>query len=422
MLKRIQLFISKQLFNNKGMAIAQVLVIVVFMVIVSAGIMTMIQNSEKDRQKQNVLATLQELKRKIEFLAQDPSSWANTISITTGTYNSSARFNNIRAKQAVDISVAGSFSNPEKIILFNSNGDVEMDLLGPSNTTGNGFTVNGTPCANFNSVDGSGNDECPISYRLLVGFECPSAAVTTCKSPRVKVAGRLIYNPRQNSALYKLKTMIPQSIDQLGINLTNLPAMAFLKYEAWVERTLYENNRSFVIASQFVSSSGVAGCATNGAGTCTTSVATHPLTLSRGWVKTSPSSLVAISGDPSVSLPTEVFKFNETGFYSCTIQAPAFATDLFEIQLYDSASVVAKGSVIAGKWQQLTAKAEAKFEVNATNLNYQYTVRQRCQTVPGPTSFDASVATCTLGVIPSTGYSGRTDIVTVNCFKFDKPQ
>lgn len=392
--------------NNKGLSIVEVLIAAGLTAIVSLGVATMMQNASIEQKKIVLFSTLKELKNRIEFLARDPVSWSQSVNIATGTYNASAAFNSMRAQTSV--SIANPFATPEKMILFDAGGAVSMNLLG-TETSGsgfNGFTESGASCNTF-SLD-TGNDSCPISYRLLIGYQCPNSAAS-CNTPLVRIVGRLVYNPSPSGTLDRFRNLVSQNATT---DISNPATLG--KYDAFVERTPTQGNRSFSLALVKTITNATPDCANQGAGTCSVGTySLHQLT-----------SLRNVGG--SATIPNIVgsgFQITEPGAYSCNIAVPAFATGSFSARLakFNGATTeIASASTFAGLWSQSTAVIETKFNVSNTGVTDVYTIEQRCDALPGGTP---SANQCTLGVVPSSVYYGpigfEYPVVTINCYKFD---
>lgn len=408
----------KKIMNNKGMTIIEVLVAAGLAAVVGLGITTMMQNMFIEQKKTVLFATLKDLKYRIENTVRDPSAWSN--SINAAGYNTSSRFADLRALPAGSVDITGvTYSTPEKVVLFDGSNALSMNLLGPAATAGNGFTETGAVCTTFSAVASSGVDACPISYRILIGFACPGAA-TACGNPQMRILGRLLYNPATGGLLNRFRSMINPIA---SIDITNLNSNSIGKYDAIVERTLTMGNRAFTIASQFIAPLGNAsvGCSpTNGGGQCTVggTFDYHPRASINGWT--------LLLDNPSlvdVSLsPVRNFRLKEAGGYACTITGAAFATGGLELQLYNetTGAVIASAATVAGRWAESSLTIDTKF--NQTTTDNDYVIKQRCDDNLALFPTDLGVTYCTLGVIPSAGYAAgiRTNILTVNCYKFDK--
>lgn len=395
-------------FNRKGLSIIEVLIAAGLTAIVSLGIATMMQNAAVEQKKITLLSNLKEIKNRIEFLVRDPNSWSQTINVTTGTHNSNANtFGAMRGQDPLDFATTGALTNPEKIILFDASGNIAMNLLGPTDTTGNGFTESGAACTGFDAT--AGNDRCPISYRLLVGYRCADGT-TSCTTPLVRVVGRLVFSPSSTGTLRRFDNLIAQIG---GADISNPASVG--KYDAYVERTPTQGNRSFTLAVQVVPGGATgADCATKGIGTCTTAMSAHPTITARGWT--------GIAGDVT-SMVTIVagggVQFREPGAYSCAVSVPAFATGGFTAELYNQTQtqVVGTASTVAGMWSQTTALVDTKFNVSTAGISDVYIVRQRCDAIPSGTPAPAN---CSLGIIPQSAYYDPLfNAVTLSCYKFD---
>ena len=182
--------------------------------LVSLGIVQMIQSAHDQQRRTQILSTLTEMKSRIETIMRDQQSFGNTMN-----GNSTEPFISLKAGNGnVNVAAIG-LANPQKFWLFDSSNWTTSDykLLGPGDAAGpyNGFTERGVPCATFYPTLGSGNDACPISYRLLIGATCPAASPTSCRNPQLKLVARLVFNPSNatNSSLNKLRSLIFQIPD-----------------------------------------------------------------------------------------------------------------------------------------------------------------------------------------------------------------
>lgn len=414
MLKRLKCLLKKN--NNKGVGIIEVLIAAGLAAIVSVGIITMLQNMSIEQKKNILLTVLKEQKTRIEFLIRDQASWTQTINCSPtstpvcSTYNSSALFNSLRASGSV---AQVDYTNPEKIILMDATGAVAMNLLGPTDTTGNGFTETGGACAGFSTT--TGTDSCPLSYRLLIGADCPGAAVS-CSNPQLKIVARLLFSPSANGTLNRFRNLIAQVS---GFSIEEPPAIVDGRYDVVVKRTSSQINQFFVVSAYKSSAppGAVTSCAVRGAGQCTTTPAIHPLLTTSGWtIDQNAYNLVSTSG-PNIS-------FLDTGEYSCTIVVPAFATNGFSASLYKTSgapAVIAAATTVAGLWSQANVMIDAKFNVSSTADTY--TIRQMCDAVPTASApfGDPTVGECSLGMVPFAVYGTiNIKIISMTCNKLDR--
>jgi hypothetical protein len=390
----------KILKSKRGITIVEVIVSAGMTAIVATGIATMMSNSAMEQRKAVLLDTLKNNKQKFEFLIRDQASWTATLN---NTNNSAAFFNYIRSASQVTVTGA-TYSSPIKIILTDAAGTWNMtNFLGPSDTSGNGLTEKGQLCTTFSTT--AGTDACPISYRTLIGAECPASA-TTCGNPQLKIVARLVYNPGSTGTLHKFRELI-QTIT--GSNIQDSTADG--KYDASVKRTSSSANRSFrIVANATRTGVGPNWCTGGGYGSCTTSATLHPLSWTEDYDL---NGLVTAAGTQNV-------RFNETGFYGCTIAVPAFATKNFIATLRNAGAggaVVATGTTNAGLWSLNTAIIEAKFNVTSTSHDYQ--IFQQCQEVPSGGT-DAGIANCSLGFSLSSAYGSSQTVMSWSCYKLDR--
>jgi hypothetical protein len=398
--------------NNHGMGMVEVLVAGAMAAIVSLGVATMMQNSMKESRRMVILDTLKNKKILFDNMLRDPNIWTATLNTNPGV-----PFTTLKTTNTATAAIL--LSNPQKFILYNADNTIAYNLLGPSDVTGpyNGFTEKGGTCSNFYATAGGGNDACPFSYRLLVGVECVNGS--PCMNPSLKLVARLVYNPAPNGTLSSFTNFImPVATTSIADNVVDS------KYDSVIKRTSTSVNRSFRMVSAFTpTGSGCAVAGAGGAGSCSTaSLTIHPLTLQSGtangqWDDTAhggfdPNDLVT----PGAAT-TGKFKFTETGYYSCSITLPAFATNGFKASLRNetTGTDVATASVTAGLYSQAIVTIDAKF--NVTDASQDYAVREMCEA--DGTAATPSYQYCTLG-IPMTTYSGYAVIISVNCYKIDR--
>lgn len=407
----------KKFLNSRGVSLVEVMVSAAMTAIVSLGVATMMQNSFKEQRKIVLLDTLKNQKSRLETVIRDQGSWNQTINCTPTTTPACATYNNsnqiFAQMRSASLVSEVSYASPVKMVLMDAAGNLAFNLYGPSdNGVGNGFSEKGTSCNTFNPVPGSGNDACPFSYRIMVATDCPSGL--DCSNPQLKVVARLIYNPASNGTLNSFANLLsPVSVSAIT------DATVDGKYDVVVKRTSSSVNRSFRLTSTFVPAS--SGCATAGAGTCTTTAlgiaglgGIHPLTQLRGWTRDyDQNNLVTADGATSAGR----FRFNETGYYGCVISAQAFATTGFSLTLYNAStsSSVAVVNTTAGLWSQSTAVMEVK--MNVTNTAHNYQLFQRCDNVPGGSP---SADNCTLGLGAVSDYGQTLTPINVSCYKIDR--
>lgn len=394
--------------NAKGMTIVEVLVAAGLVSIVSLGIATMMQNMFIEQKRIALFATLNELKTRITSNITDPNSWAKTMaanadmSCLTGNTTCTAIYT--------------PSGTPKKIILKDGAGNTAFDLLDWASTGSNGFTESGGSCSTFSATTGAGSDACPISYRLVFNMWCAGAAAT-CTNPQLKITGRLIYNPSTTGVLNRFRKLI--AVGNLNSTAEATPSND-AKYDIHVLRTAVQVNRTFKLVMQKAASAttndGNANhCVSDGVGTCSTAALTlHPLS----WKLIDDTAGILATPTSAATNQNISFNSNFAGPYSCTISVPAFATQGFTAEFYNSTDNVsiAKATTTAGLWAQSLAVIETKF-VAASGKNYQ--LRVQCQAIPpvGGNGYDPR--NCSLGMHTQPYDSGPADIVTMNCFKID---
>lgn len=388
---------TKSLFNSNGMSTTEVLVAAGLMAVVSLGVVTMMQNSAIEQKRQTLMATLKDLQMKIQNVVRDQTSWEVTIKNNAST---------ACLKNITSCSVTAD-NAPLKISLYDAAGNQVYNLLDWSETGSGkkGFTETGASCDTFVTPPADGNDNCPISYRLVVGFQCNSGS--SCGNPQLKVTARLLYNPAKSGTyLNRYRSMISTGSMTSTNELANPNVDG--KFDVAIRRTGAMINRFFTIKMVKTSPSG-SGCANAGVGTCdTASMTLHPLT----WDNSSVDDLFGLLTAPSTSgAAVQYFQFKESGYYSCTASVTAYGTRGFRADIYNQTTgvVVASAATVAAPGSQANAVIENKFIVNSVSDHF--IIREKC---------DSSAENqCSLGMslMP---YANPTTIVSMTCYKFDK--
>lgn len=401
--------------SQKGMGMVEVMVAAAMAAMVSLGVATMMQNSMKESRRVQLLDTLKNKKILFDNMMRDPDIWNRTLNCNAGVPFTQLKTTN-------NSTSAISLATPVEFQLYTGNTsacELAYDLLGPADTTGPGFSEKGTVCSGFNSTAGSGNDNCPMSYRLLVGVECMNAAAA-CTNPSLKLVARLVFNPASSGVMGNFTNFIsPVAGSSIADTVVDN------KYDSVIKRTGTSINRSFRMISGFTPNPG--GCdAPNegGGGLCSTVAggAIHPRTQGAntgvGMWDDATTARGAYDNYNLVTINpagTGTFKFNETGYYGCTISVPAFATQSFTAYLRNvsASSVVAEQSITAPQYSSGVATIDAKF--NVTDTQHGYAIYQNCQ----EDGVSDSYQYCTLG-IPSTSYGTFQTLITTTCYKLDK--
>jgi hypothetical protein len=407
----------KFLKNTKGVTIVQVMIGAGIASAVSLGVVQMMENTRRTQRKVQLLATLQDMKMQMENLIRDQAAFNNTIIFNTG-----APYDSLKSGSLV---TEFSATSPVKMVLYDASGSdaSKLDLLGPADTTGNGFTEKGTRCTTFNATPGSGDDKCPFSYRIMLSADCPittQVVETSCRDPQLKIVARLVYNPAStsNSVLRNWDKMIAQT-DGWDISSDTVG-----KYDVMIKRTASSIGRTFKISSYVTS--GTSLCTVSGtmsltnvwgAGSCTVSSSVHPTTSSFGWSKDSdPHTIVTTSAVSTGQMSR--FRFNEIGSYICSVKAKAIDCDGFILELYneDGATTVAYTSTVAPSFSETEARLDTTFNVGSVTDDY--IIRQRCDRPsanPSPSERTSS-SNCRLGFSAT---SQAFAPITVTCTKMD---
>lgn len=396
----------KKSLNNRGISIVEVLVAAGLASIISLAIAAMMQNMLESRKRDILIASMQDIKKRIESNIRDNSSWTRTMTNNAGL----ACLRTNTTCNAIYTDPPTRNGVPAKIQLYDTAGNLVYDLLTWGDVGSNGFTEIGGPCNNFSAAAGAGVDSCPFSYRLVYNIWCPAFAAT-CTNPQLKITGRMIFNPAPNGILNKFRGIVSSGSLTATTDVANIDG----KYDPVVKRTAVDTNITFRLVTvkppEGVSTAGsINNCATAGVGTCSVGVPViHPL----AWIEVSDTeNLVSVAGG------VVTFNANQGGPVHCTITVPAFGTMGFTAQLYDpsgAGTVIASATTVAGEWSMSTAIIDTKF-VAVPGVGYY--VRQQCQRLPVAPA--AAAVNCTLGFHAEPYASGNQDIMTMNCVRLDK--
>lgn len=412
----------KFLKNTKGVTIVQVLIAAGISSAVSLGVVQMMENTRRTQRKIQLLSTLQEKKMQIESLIRDQASFNNTI-----IFNVGAPYDALKSGGLV---TEFSATSPVKMVLYDASGAdaSKLDLLGPADVTGYGFTEKGTVCSTFNAGASAGNDNCPFSYRIMMSADCPifdPVVETTCRDPQLRIVARLVYNPsaEKMGVLMTWDKLIAQT-DGWDISSDTVG-----KYDVMIKRTASSIGRSFQISS-YVKNGGTlctvtgAMALTNvwGAGACTssTTAAVHPTSFNHGWVKDSDPHTLVTTNAVSTGHQSR-FRFNEIGSYICSVKAKALDCNGFIIELYNEsgATTIAYASTVAPEFSETEARLDTTFNVGSLTDNY--VIRQRCErSLSNPVPADrTSTENCRLGFSTVSGGYGPFAPLSVTCTKMD---
>ncbi len=404
--------------NKNGMGMIEVMVAAAMAAMVSLGVATMMQNSMRESRRVQLLDTLKNRKVNFDNMLRDPDIWTATVSGNSGSVPFSQLISSNNSTSEI------AFTSPVEFVLYNSDNTVAYDLLGPGDSSGNGFSERGASCTGFNNNPGSGSDNCPLSYRLLVGVECPVSSAAACTNPNLKLVARLMYNPASTGTMAAFTNFLnPVSTTSIADTVVDG------KYDSVIKRTSTTINRSFRMVSGFTphdfgsiltncQSMGGGGGGRCHTGTGTIHERTSQTTIASGrWDDSTngmdPYNLVTVGAAGSGT-----FSFNEPGYYGCTISVPAFATNSFTAYLRNTSTNVdvAQSTVTAGLYSQTVANIETKF--NVTSTGHLYAIRESCETDgASPTNYSY----CTLGIPTTTAYDSTFfSLVVVSCYKLDK--
>lgn len=341
------------------MSLIEVLIAAGLMALVAAGLTGTIVSMNKEQNNQIRLATLREMKTRIQFLITDQNSWNKTM-------QQNANMNCLLTHGSC--TPGGTYD----LKLNDPSGTVFLDPP-PWATTpvvaGNGFTDKGVSClGGFNGAAGAGSDACPISYKIVWEPVC----VAPCKNPLVRVTARLLYNPSPTA-------QVP-SFALGSATIANNEAGAG-KYDVVIKRSGTTINKSFSMSIKVASAAGG-----KGGGDCPSAWTTrgsNVISESNGagaypiWSIDDDNFGLVTKNDSTGAITIQ------PGTYSCKITAVAWAVDNFKIQLYrDTAPVgVVTGSEASANasttsYAQSVATSSPLISIAAATT---YRLQQYCQ-------------------------------------------
>ena len=386
MIESALMLYKKFLKNRRGISLIQVLVGAGVASLVSLGVLQMLENTRMTQRRINLLSTLTEIKTQMESLLRDQSAFNISI-INNAAVQAIEPYISLSQGRTVSESSA-TLAAPVRFIIYDSGGYAQYPLYGTAvSGTGRGFTEKGTPCTTFDPTPGSGTDECPISYRILMAVDCPKTLPTNetaCVDPNLTIVARLMFNPSTAAGrvLQRFDSLIGQ------ISGTTIPATSdgsnTGKYDIFMRRTATSIGRTFTISSYvnpasapfyaatIPSMTGVAGFL--GGGSCTTPASWHPAVNSFGWTEDSDPHDLATTGST-----TKDFRFKEIGQYTCSLKAKAFDCDSIYFALVDSSAsgtIIARATTNAPGYSESEARVDFTFNVGVTSTNY--SVLQEC--------------------------------------------
>lgn len=389
--------------NRKGMSLIEVLVAAGLMAIVAMGMGGVITSMNKEQNNQVRLATLRELKTRIQSLITDQNSWNKTMQMNNGATNP--------MKCLLDHSACtpGTYD----LLLYDPAGNAFINPPPPYAAVppagSQGFTDKGAVCSNFNGNANAGVDSCPISYKIVWEPVCPVTGA--CINPLVRVNARLLFNPSDSA-------QIPSVSLASGSMVNNDSSLG--KYDVVIKRSATTINKAFSYAIKVINATGLqhqgqggGDCAATGSYTIRgKKVATMLQSTTGGqyppWVvESDPFSLV------NLDITTGEMRL-EPGTYNCKVTAAAWAVNSFSIRLYNVSDGVQLNDSVAtsnantASYSQSIATSNPIISISAQK---KFRLEQSCSF---PTYVDAVGRKYNMG-LASEPYSSPSTVATFSC-------
>lgn len=179
---------KKNLLNNQGMTLVEVMIVVTIMSMVGLGTATMMSNVNSVQRRATLKVTAAELQSNLETLLRNDRAWANSInSATNDSLLGCLRDSVTNPANYCQHGIGNSIANFE---VRDSAGDVFFQ----SNTQTIGFNQDGETCNTYVQKPNAGNDACPFRYNLTWYALCPNGEVS-CRKPQVIIVGDFEFNP-----------------------------------------------------------------------------------------------------------------------------------------------------------------------------------------------------------------------------------
>ena len=403
--------------SERGMSLVQVILAAGLMSLVSLGIVQMIIESRINTRRLALLRNLAEQKTRIETLFRDQAAFGQMT-----YYNTGGMWASIKANTAV-AETSTSRTNPVAFQIYDAGAvsDSYKFAIGPSQTTGTnlpGLTERLVPCNGFSPVAATGNDNCPISYRVMYAVDCPESGVTSCEEPNIKMVARLVFNPAPNGTLARWKTFIDQ-VPGFSLDTQDRDG----KFDAVVIRTPSAISKSFVLRAYIPAGrNGQTSCpsaTTTVCGGCDTGVGIcnfagpdpggiHPRIVSM-TVVSNPFGLLDETSNWTVS---GTWRFGKTGNYTCTAKGTAYQTLTTIFQFREtSGGSLGSSTLYATAGSEVAATVVSNFYVNDTTKNY--TLYAWCPQLTAPTQ-----TVCNLGWAKGNP-TVKTSVLEIKCDRND---
>ena len=178
--------------SQSGMSVIGVLIAASSLSVVFLGITTLMQMVTKQQNKSNLDYQVDQIRKNIEFVINNPDSWNETKAGNAGS-----RFGCLSAHTPCtsDGSPTGTplADVPIPRIIL-ANGTVIHDTSSGSS----GYALSGAACDNFNATPGSGVDACPVRVTVTWSAICTAP----CIDPMVQIAIVPQYNPQTDRMVF----------------------------------------------------------------------------------------------------------------------------------------------------------------------------------------------------------------------------
>jgi type II secretory pathway pseudopilin PulG len=373
----------RQIKNEKGMSLIEVLVAAGLMIIVASGLVGIVTSMNKEQNNQTRISALRELKTRFQFLLSDQNSWNQTLASNATAGNALA----VCIKNKTTCSSAGI----SDLVIRDANNAVFFDPP-PFGTAvpaagSNGFTDKGAPCTAFNGT--TGNDLCPITYKVVWEPICPLSGA--CINPLIRVTVRTMYKPSATAQVTSFS--LGNTTGAAGWTDDSNPANTG-KYDVVIKRSASSISKAF--SYQIISGA-------LGGGSCNVT----PAVTTRGAV----APLWTVSSDPFglATVSAGVFTI-KAGTYSCKLTAAGWAVDNFFVQLNQVGIGVVPGSIgtanaSSTSYVQSIATSNPVLSLSADT---DFRVEQSCQVNSiAPTNFNMGM--------PSVPYGIPSILATLTC-------
>lgn len=174
---------------QSGFTLMEAMIVCAVGTIVVLGVADLMTTLTRTNQASKLLFQFQNLRNEIVLDMRNSRTWENTIADTDNTVLDCLR----SSTQCTQTGL---------INLRDSGNAVEVRSLTPTA----GFTLDGTPCNQFDAANG--NDVCPIRFTITARPVCEAG---TCENPVIELGLRALYSPRNRLVtvnLDKLATVV----------------------------------------------------------------------------------------------------------------------------------------------------------------------------------------------------------------------